>query len=123
MKKKIISIIMTGISASLFTQCYYDNEQVLYGEQKCSSDVSTYSGKVSSIIQSNCITCHSASVQSGGVTLETYQQIKTLADNGTLAGVITHSSGFFPMPKNAPQLSKCNIDAILQWIEAGSPNN
>jgi uncharacterized membrane protein len=123
MKKNIIAIIMTGISASLFTQCYYDNEEVLYGEQQCSPDPPTFSGKISGIIQSNCIVCHSASLQSGGVTLETYQQIKTLADNGTLAGVITHSSGFSPMPKNAPQLSKCNIDAIIQWIEAGAPNN
>jgi hypothetical protein len=57
------------------------------------------------------------------VILETHRQVKALADNGTLAGVITHSSGFSPMPKNAPQLSQCNIDAILQWIEPGAPNN
>jgi uncharacterized membrane protein len=123
MKQKIITIIMTGLSATLFTHCYYDNEAVLYGEQVCSTEPSTFSGDVMPIIQHNCITCHSASLQNGGVTLETYQQIKTLAENGTLKGVITHSSGFSPMPKNAPQLSKCNIDAIVQWIEAGAPNN
>lgn len=120
--KGVTRIAMLMI-ALISTQCYYDNEELLYGVEQCSTEPSTYSGNVAVIIRNNCLVCHGASVASGGVTLETHSQVKTLADNGTLAGVITHSSGFSPMPKNAQQLSKCNIDAILQWIEAGAPNN
>jgi mono/diheme cytochrome c family protein len=120
---KRFSIVAIIVIALVATQCYYDNEELLYGVEQCSSETPTYSVTVSSIIKNNCSGCHNASVASGGVTLETYQQIKTLADNGRLKGVITHSSGFSPMPKNSPQLSRCNIDAIVQWIEAGAPNN
>lgn len=111
------------LTAITLTNCYYDNEELLYGEEQCSNEPSTYSGTVSVIISNNCLVCHSASVASGGVTLETHSQVKTLADNGTLAGVISHSSGFPPMPKNAPQLSQCNINAIIEWIDGGALNN
>ena len=120
---KNFTAIAILISAFGLTQCYYDNEEALYGEEQCSGQAPTFSITISGIISNNCSACHSATVASGGITLETYQQIKTLADNGTLKGVVTHSNGFPPMPKNAQQLSQCNINAIVQWIEAGAPNN
>jgi hypothetical protein len=103
--------------------CYYDNEEALYGIEQCSTDSVTYVATIAPIIQNNCISCHSQSVNSGGVTLETYAQVRSRADDGVLLGVVAHSSGFSPMPKNSPKLSECNIAAIRQWIEDGSLNN
>jgi mono/diheme cytochrome c family protein len=91
--------------------------------EQCSTDSVTYEGTISTIIKDNCVSCHGQSLQSGGIRLDTYQHVKAQADNGNLLGVITHSSGFSPMPKNAPQLSECNIAAISKWIEGGGLNN
>lgn len=122
MRKTGFIILMLTV-AIVFPGCYYDNEIKLYGVEECSTEPSTYSGTVSVIISNNCLSCHSQSVSSGGITLETYNQVKAQADNGNLLGVISHSSGFSPMPKNGPQLSECNITAIRQWIEGGTLND
>ena len=103
--------------------CYYDNEQLLYGEQDCTDTNATYSGRVSQILATNCLQCHSASAANGGVVLQGYANAKAMAENGRLMGAITHSSGFFPMPKNAPKLRECDIEAIRLWIQNGTQNN
>jgi mono/diheme cytochrome c family protein len=120
--KRIMVFVFIVTSGQLFVNCYYDNEVSLYGTEQCSTDSVTYSGTIAPIIQSNCISCHSQAVNSGGVTLETYAQVKARAGEGVLLGVVTHSSGFSPMPKNSPKLSDCNIAAIRQWIEEGALN-
>jgi hypothetical protein len=43
--------------------------------------------------------------------------------NNKLLGSLKHLSGFSAMPKNASQLSLCDITAIEKWIAAGYPNN
>ena len=102
--------------------CYYDNEELLYGKEVCDEVAITYAGVITGIISRNCLSCHSSSAANGGVVLETYAQLKVQADNGKLLGVISHTSGYSPMPKNGPQLSDCNILAIRTWIEAGALN-
>ena len=67
--------------------------------------------------------CHSASSAMGSVNLDGYAQVKTYADNGKLYGVITHASGFSPMPKNSPKMSDCDIAIIKRWIDDGKQNN
>jgi hypothetical protein len=103
--------------------CYYDNEVVLYGVEECSADPATFSGTIAPIIARNCLTCHSQSVASGGVMMETFAQVSLLAESGKLVGVVTHASGFSPMPKNAAQLSDCNIIKIREWVDAGALDN
>ena len=109
--------------AVVMMSCYYDNEEKLYGEEQCSGEAATYAGRVSPIIRENCLQCHSAAIANGGVVLEGYDKLKIVADNGKLVGAITHASGFSPMPKNAPMLSSCDIDAIRQWVNDGALNN
>lgn len=121
--KKIEIFILLIVSISLLWGCYYDNEEALYGVPECSAEPVTYSTKISSIISKNCISCHSTAAANGGITLETYAHVKSQADNGKLVGSVTHASGFSPMPKNAPQLSECDITAIRNWVQGGSLNN
>ena len=120
MKRSMIAI---ALSSCILSQCYYDNEAMLYGEQQCSTEPVSFSGSIAPIIQANCISCNSTAISSGGVSLETYQHVKIQATNGNLLGAVTHANGFSPMPKNAPQLSQCNIEAIRAWVEAGSAND
>jgi hypothetical protein len=122
MKKSVINISVVIIPIIVLTSCYYDNEEVLYGEEQCTTDSVTYLSTISPIISTNCLGCH-YNGNTTGVTLETYAQVKTQADNGNLVGVVTHSPGYPAMPKNNPKLSKCDIDAITKWVESGSVNN
>ena len=107
----------------LASACYYDNEASLYGEAICSDEEPTYAATVVPILNRNCMSCHSQAVAEGGVVLETYSGVNQQAENGKLLGAITHASGFSPMPKNAPQLRECDINAIRAWIDSGAINN
>jgi len=117
--------ILTAFSlAALLSGCYYDNKEDLYPViVACDSGAVTYSGKVLSIIQSNCYACHTTANTLGNMNLEGYSNLKVVADNGKLAGVIEHQNGFSPMPQGGTQLNSCDISVIKKWISDGAPNN
>jgi hypothetical protein len=89
----------------------------------CDASLFTYSGAVRPILDLHCIGCHNNTVQNGGVNLTTYTGVQTVANDGRLEGVINWSPGYPAMPFNGQKLSECNITQIMQWIEAGAPNN
>ena len=120
-RAKCISIIALTLGVVL-QNCYYDNEQELYAETVCPTAEATYA-RVSVIIQQKCLSCHSAGSAQGGIILEGHDKVQSLAASGRLKGAVTHASGFSPMPKNAPQLGKCDLATIVQWIEGGALNN
>lgn len=108
---------------ALTSACYYDVEEDLYPDTGCNTEGVTFSGTVQPILQSNCLTCHNAASQFGGVTLEGYDQVKIHATSGLLLGAIRHESGFSPMPQGQPKLAECTIEKIAVWIQEGAPNN
>lgn len=83
----------------------------------------TYSGFVSPLLTTNCVGCHSGGAPSGGITLNTYEGVRTVAMNGRLYGAISHSAGYQPMPRGSAKLPQCTIDKINAWIHDGAPNN
>lgn len=89
----------------------------------CDSSVYTYSAAVKPIMQNNCVACHSASLQNGGVDLSDYTGVKSAATSGALLGTITHAAGFSAMPQGGNKLSDCNIQQIQKWIDDGMKNN
>ncbi len=103
--------------------CYYDVEEELYPTLECQTEDMTYQGDVLPIIQENCYGCHDQASNNGNITLEGYQNLRTYVDNDQLLGAIKHTSGFSPMPKNAPQLLECEIAKIEAWIGLGAPDN
>jgi len=114
---------LTKDQVSLIKQWIVEGAKNTTNCNTCDTSVYTYSGAVQGIMSNNCISCHSGSLQNGGVDLSTYNGVKTVALNGKLIGTITHSVGFSPMPQGANQLSDCNITQIQKWIDAGVPNN
>ena len=82
-----------------------------------------YTAHVKPILQGNCYSCHGNGQSNGGVTLDTYNGVKAVADNGKLIGVITHAAGYKPMPQGGAKLSDCNINKIRSWINRGGLNN
>lgn len=93
------------------------------GATSCDTVNMTYSTNIKPILQSNCYSCHGNGQINGGVTLDTYAGVKTVADNGKLIGVITHAAGFPAMPQGGAKLSDCNINKIRDWINRGKQNN
>jgi uncharacterized membrane protein len=123
-KLKFFGLIVSGIF--FLSSCYYDNEEYLYGNAPCDVSAVTYSVTVSSILATNCYSCHSTAsgnASGGGIVLDSYAKLKPYATNGQLTGSITHAGGFSPMPKGATKLSSCDIQKIQAWANAGAPNN
>lgn len=94
---------------------------------KCNSGCDTtkfaFTANVKPIITNRCLGCHSSSSPSGGVSLETYGDVKLQADNGKLVGTIAHTPGFKQMPFGAPKMPDCEITIIRKWVLDGAPNN
>lgn len=117
----IIKLMLAGLV--LFSACYYDAEEKLYPVSECVTTNISYDANVATILQANCYVCHSSAVNSGNVTLDNYNAVKTQAISGKLLGTIKHSSGYIPMPQNASKLNSCDISKIEQWINDGARNN
>lgn len=89
----------------------------------CDTTNDTWSGAVQPLINTNCRGCHNPTFLSAGVDLSNYDNVRTLALNGTLIGVIDHLPGFPQMPRGAPKLDDCKITQVRNWINDGAPNN
>jgi hypothetical protein len=83
----------------------------------------SYAGFVAPLLNTNCVGCHSGGAPSGGIVLNTYDGVRTVALNGRLFGAISHASGFQPMPRGSAKLPQCIIDKIKGWIDEGAANN
>lgn len=91
--------------------------------ESCDTTNVTFSGTVNPIITDYCVGCHGGSAPQGGVVIKDYSDIKRLADNGSLLGVIEHQSGYVPMPYVQEPLDPCLIDQIRIWIADGALRN
>lgn len=89
----------------------------------CDTVNMTYSSDVKPILEANCYSCHGNGNTNGGVTLDSYASVNSFAGSGDLIGVITHASGYPPMPEGGAKLSDCDINKIKDWINRGATNN
>ena len=85
----------------------------------CDTSNITYSGTISSTINSSCVGCHSGSAPSGGISLGSYNDVHSRID---LIWTAINPGAVKPMPPSGT-LSICRIKQIKIWKDAGSPNN
>jgi len=122
-RNKRVGILLSFILLVVFAQsCYYDNEEELYPFESENCDtlsVITYENKIEGIIQGNCAVsgCHTGVSPTGGLFLDTYQQVKAIADNGNLTDRTIVQQD---MPPSSP-LSNCEMEAIQKWVNNNSP--
>lgn len=77
-----------------------------------------YDPEVQNIMYNYCITCHGGSAPSAGISLTTYEEVKSQAENGQLLHVINDATN--PMPPN--NLLPLEIRQKLQkWANDGFP--
>jgi len=89
----------------------------------CDTTNVTFAAVVRPILQNNCTGCHSGSTPPANVRLDSYGGARTVALDGRLYGVISHSPGYPQMPYNGNKLDDCRIAKIKAWIDMGAPDN
>lgn len=90
----------------------------------------SFSQQVSPILAANCTRCHGSSRQSGGLRLDSLTNLLAggrdgavilpgNAEDSLLVQLIREGT----MPKNASDLSLDEIQTIVDWVNAGAPDN
>lgn len=88
----------------------------------CNTANMSFSKDIKPIIN-GCVVCHNVGNALGGVRLDTYDHIKTVASNGKLIGSLSWAPGFKAMPQGGNKIASCSIEKIQSWINAGALNN
>ncbi len=131
MKKSILTVcLFFSCTAILIISCSKSSADQQTGGTPpgvtpCDTAGMKYATDIVPILQSQCYGCHGNgnTSGSGGISLDSYTDLKKYADNGFLRGNITHAPGYVGMPYGLPKMDDCTINKILDWIDQGSPNN
>lgn len=105
----------------MYTWIAQGAQNLFCDDEDCDTTNITYTSPVSGIIQKHCLGCHSDNNPLGGLSLEGYNNVAAVANDGRLMGVVNHEAGFPPMPKNAAKLSDCKILQLQIWTDNGTP--
>lgn len=80
----------------------------------------TYTANIKSIIDANCVSCHSPGGENSAVPLQTYAQVSAKAS--VIKTRIEKPAGDPQVMPKGGKLSQANIDLINKWIANGMPN-
>jgi len=106
-------------STSIFSSCYYDKQDELYGVNTCDTAQINYAS-IQSRLEQQCYACHTASAPSGNVVIYDYNSLKSyvLNSKSTLLGAVKHTTAS-PMPKGGQKWDVCDITKLEAWINQG----
>lgn len=108
----------------LLSSCAFDKEEVIFPEdplKNCDTLNVSYAATVKPVMDTQCATCHSLSLATGGVVLEQYSDVKPYADSGQLVSVLEYNSEI-KMPTTG-KLPLCDIAKIRSWVRDGALDN
>ena len=83
----------------------------------------SFAANILPVVDMACQGCHSGNNPDGGLTLMTYDEIRTIALDGRLMKVLNGTDGYPIMPYNTLGLPECNKTQFQNWVNAGAPNN
>lgn len=84
----------------------------------------TYNDNVKSIIDNNCIQCHSnPAINGASVPLLTYNNVKSAVQNNNLISKINGIGPGGLMPFGGPKLPQSLIDLVIKWETDGFIEN
>lgn len=86
----------------------------------CSAEEVTFSETIWPLIQKYCTGCHTSASPGGGIVVEKYADLVSMAEDGSLMGSVRYEADYAKMPPNQ-QLSECHINQLQQWIDEGMP--
>ena len=83
----------------------------------------TYNKDVKSIIDANCISCHSSGRSASFRPLTTFPQVKAAVKSAGLLGRIQLQNGQQGLMPQGGRMSQANIDIIVKWNTDGLKEN
>ena len=92
-------------------------------KSNCDSSAILFGKDIQPVFNQYCKGCHSTAAPSGGISLDNYNGVKVVVNDGRLVKAINHQAGAQPMPRGGNKLSACRIRQIEKWIGAGAQNN
>lgn len=115
MKNKVLSALL--FSGLLLYGCTFDSPDDLIDSVEIpEGEMVTYNGHVKSIIDNNCLNCHSNPPQNGApMGLVNYQQVKNAVQSRDLIQLISTQDLSEVMPLGGPRLPQNLIDIVIQW--------
>jgi hypothetical protein len=85
----------------------------------CDTTKITYTNFVKPFVINYCQGCHIQKSWGGNIVLNTYDDLKTVAQSGQLLGCVAQKAGYAAMPKFQKPLSACFVNKIQAWINNG----
>lgn len=120
---KSISIPILLLSLTILSGCSNDSQSDLVEEQNPGSSI-TYSNSIQSIINNNCVGCHSNPPRNGApFPLASFDEVSTRANNGQLLRSISRQTGEPRAMPPSGRLPQATIDLVEQWIDEGLQEN
>jgi hypothetical protein len=91
----------------------------------CDTANTSFNGHVKPIVTKYCTSqgCHISSNISGGILLESYNDVKAVVPGAKLMNAIQYKTGGSRNMPPSGQMSTCDIARIEAWINLGTPNN
>lgn len=123
MKKSIViySLMIAVFSLSLISSCtegFIPVEEI--DPTLPTGDTITYETHISTVMTSNCISCHGGSNPQGNLVLENYNQVRNSAENGTLIQRINDVANPMPPAGLMPASTRALLD---EWVQNGYLEN
>ena len=124
-KKSLLFGALATVAIFGLSQCKYDNANDLYGTggNACDTSAVTFSEDISTIINNNCVGCHSDAGPSGGISLEGHANVADGALNGAVMNRVQRPTGDPLLMPPSGQLSECDQSKLRAWVNEGAPNN
>lgn len=129
MKKQLIPIIITIFLVSAYVILQSSQIPMAQLEAIPQADIS-YSKDVYPILESRCGKCHMGSFTSENLNMETYDSLMAGSQNGAVIVAGNAKESLLArkilkgeMPKRGPKLTPAQAQIIIDWINAGAPNN
>lgn len=114
--------LLIGLIAIMLFNCSYNSEDDL--TEAITVETVTYEANVKSIIDNNCLSCHSdPPTNYAPMPLVSYENVKDAIENRGLINRISSDDTTFGMPLGGPKLPQNLIDIIIQWEEDGLLEN
>lgn len=120
MKAKII--LSTAFLAMALFSCDSHTYEEISEEIVIEGDV-TYNANVKSIIDANCVSCHSNGNVAAFRLLTNYNEVKNAVENGGLLERIQLQDAEPGVMPQTGRMSQAKIDVILQWNQDGLLEN
>ena len=122
MKKAIViySLMIAVLALSLISSCTEGFIPEDITTTPTTGGPITYEAHISTVMTTNCISCHGGGNPQGNLLLETYSQVRNSAENGTLIQRINDVANPMPPAGLTPASTRALLD---EWVQNGYLEN